>query len=94
MKQKEKTDKLKSAKEIRKLKQELKIEMVKYRQTREEQLRQRREQQEVEEKARKEKEEEVFRGAPPGRQPKGLMAGLRSRKRSSQPELAGGRRSG
>lgn len=92
LEEREVKDKAESAKQISNIQKELEAEMAKYRRQRKEELAKRR-QAALPMEGDREEQPKVIE-VPTGKQPKGLMAGLRSRKRSSQPELAGGRRSG
>jgi len=88
-------DQAKSEREIAQISKELKAlikEMKRLREQRKEE--QRRRQSQISPKAKPIEEGKEVIKIPEGRQPKGLLAGLRSRKRSSRPELVGGRRSG
>jgi hypothetical protein len=93
MKQKAVQEEKKTKQEIVKLKKELEEEIKKLRLQREAEMRQRRQ-------AAKQAEPPAGKSAlggiptPKGKQPKGLLAGLRARKQKSHAELAGQRRSG
>ena len=84
-------DKAKKDQQIMVLKKQLEEEIEKWRRIREEQLRQRRR---AAEETQKQPEEKPILEEPKGKKPRGLLAGVSARKRESQAELAGGRRSG